>query len=157
MIRLATGDDGESIIALIDSVLREYDDQIFLDGADRDLLDIAASYFAVGGSFWVLEEAGRIAGTHAARPDDEPGVCVFRRLYLAPALRGSTRGRELMQVTIDWAREQGFSKAHFWSDTRFARAHRFFVKLGFERDGRVRQMNDGFQPYEEYYFSLRLE
>lgn len=156
MIRLATGDDSDAIIALIDSVLREYNDRVFLDDADADLLDLAASYFAIGGSFWVLELDGRVAGTHAAKPDHEPGTCVFRRLYLEPQLRGSQWGQQLMQVTLDWAMEQGFDKVHFWSDTRFDRAHRFFARFGFQRDGRVRQMDDGWQPYEEYYFSLAL-
>jgi putative acetyltransferase len=158
MIRLATNDDREEIIQLIDAVLREYGDQIFLDDADADLHDIAANYFASGGCFWVLELDQSIVGTHATRPDtNSPGVCLFRRLYLHPDFRGTRWGSELMQVTIDWARQHGFAQVQFWSDTRFARAHRFFEKFGFKRDGRVRQMNDGYQPYEEYFFSLAIQ
>ena len=157
MIRLATGDDQPAIIELIDTVLREYGDRIFLDDADADLLNIPAHYFAGGGSFWVLEMSGRVAGTHATLPDpDTPGICRFRRLYLDPALRGTGYGHELMQLTIDWARQRGFHQVQFWSDTRFSRAHRFFEKFGFRRDGRTRAMTDGFEPYEEYFFSLDL-
>jgi len=157
MIRLATGDDQNAIIGLIDSVLREYDDQVCLDGADSDLLNIPVNYFAQGGSFWVLEIDDAIVGSHATLPDPvTPGTCRFRRLYLDPHLRGTRWGHELMQVTIDWARQSGFERVHFWSDTRFARAHRFFEKFGFRRDGRQRAMTDGYQPYQEFYFFLEL-
>jgi hypothetical protein len=39
-----------------------------------------------------------------------------------------------------------------WSDTRFTRAHAFFARGGFQGDGRVRRMHDGWMPYEEYFF-----
>ncbi len=123
MIRLATGNDQQAIIELIDAVLREYDDRVFVEGADADLLNIPANYFAIGGSFWVLEINGAIAGSHAAVPDPgQPDTVILRRLYLQPDLRGSGWGQQLMQVTIDWARQGGFRHVQFWSDTRFARA-----------------------------------
>ena len=59
-----------------------------------------------------------------------------------------------MQVTIDWTKEAGFARVEFWSDTRFERAHRFFEKFGFERDGRIREMFDGVDPYQEYFYFL---
>jgi RimJ/RimL family protein N-acetyltransferase len=61
-----------------------------------------------------------------------------------------------MEVTIDWAREQGFRMIEFWSDSRFERAHKYFAKFGFVHDGRVRTMTDGHAPYSEKYFSLML-
>ena len=57
---------------------------------------------------------------------------------------------------IDWAREAGFRRVEFWSDTRFARAHAFFGKLGFQTRGETRDMNDGFQPYSEFFFWLDI-
>jgi RimJ/RimL family protein N-acetyltransferase len=157
MLRLATGDDSGELVQLIDSVLREYGDRIHLEGADSDLLDLPANYFASGGAFWVLELDGRICGSHATRPSpDSPEVCNLKRLYLAPHLRGTHWGSELMQVTIDWAEHHGFRRIEFWSDTRFERAHRFFERFGFRKDGRVRDMDDGFMPYAEYFFFLEL-
>ncbi|MGI9515627.1 MAG: GNAT family N-acetyltransferase, partial [Pirellulaceae bacterium] len=98
-----------------------------------------------------------IKGSHAALPDPEDeSVCGFRRLYLASELRGSHWGNDLMQVTIDWARDRGFREVRFWSDSRFERAHRFFEKFGFRRDGRVREMHDSHETYSEYFFSLQL-
>jgi putative acetyltransferase len=156
-IRLARSADRDAIMALIDTVLHEYDDRLWLQGADSDLLDIASHYMAKDGAFVVLDDAGQIRGTHAVLPDPrQPGVCYFRRLYLDAALRGSSWGTQLMQWTLDWARSHDMHRVEFWSDTRFTRAHAFFAKFGFQRDGRVRTMHDGWKPYQEYFYFLHV-
>lgn len=163
-IRLATEADCEGIVELIDGVLIEYGDRICTTpgGAESDVLDIDAGYRSRGGEFWVLDSfeqgASRIVGTHATRPDPErpTEVCTFKRLYLHQSLRGTNWGHDLMQITIDWARERAFKRIEFWSDTRFERAHRFFEKFGFQRTGEARQMTDSVVPYAEYFFFLNL-
>jgi putative acetyltransferase len=157
-IRLATNNDSRQIIDLIDSVYREYDDAVNLQGAEADLLDLQQHYFDKRGAFWVLEDEGRVLGTHAAlRNADDPSICNFKRLYLNPNLRGTPWSQALMQLTIDWARAQGCRRVEFWSDTRFSRAHRFFDKFGFQKTGQVREMHDGHIPYSEYFYFLPLD
>lgn len=164
-IRLATPDDVDGIVAVIDGVLIEYGDRICTSpgGSEADVLDIEAGYRSKGGEFWVLESddagARRIVGTHATRPDPErpTEICTFKRLYLHRDFRGTHCGRDLMQVTIDWARDKNFKRIEFWSDSRFARAHRFFEKFGFQTTGEVRHMTDSVQPYDEYFFYLKLD
>ena len=163
-IRLATSDDTDGIVSLIDGVFKEYGDRICLipGGSEADVLDIESGYRSKGGEFWVLEsiegEVRRIIGTHATRPDpDNPTeVCTFKRLYLHQDFRGTHCGRDLMQVTIDWARHQEFKSIEFWSDTRFKRAHRFFEKFGFQTDGQERHMTDSVIPYSERFFFVEL-
>ena len=157
-LRLALPEDQEAIMALIDAVYREYGDRLYTAGADRDLLDIATHYFNVGGVFIVLDDAGVIRGTHAVLPVTErPGVCHFYRLYLDAALRGSGWGTRLMDWALDWARAHDMHRVEFWSDVRFTRAHAFFARCGFRPDGRVRAMDNGPMPYQEYFFGLDLE
>ena len=161
VIRKATNADCKGIIALIDSVLGEYNDSVCLDDAEADLLDLETNYFAKGGAFWVLASNlngfEKIVGSHAAMPCGEStNACYFRRLYVTQELRGTQWSHKLMQVTIDWGRENGFKSVEFWSDSRFGRAHRFFEKFGFKRDGRVREMNDSHETYHEYFFFLQL-
>lgn len=159
-IRLASTDDGPSVVELVRQVLAEYGETICLEegGAEADLQTIDASYFGVNqfgksGAFWVLAADRRVIGTHAALPcSADPDVCVFKRLYLDSAYRGTESGQQLMQVTIDWAIEQRFKRIEFWSDVRFSRAHRFFAKFGFERTGETRTMSDSFIPYQELQF-----
>ena len=152
-IRPATTADVNALVALIDGVYREYGDQIFLEGADADLLDIDAAYRAPGGEFVVLDDGGAVRGAHAVLPlAQRPGVCTFRRLYLDRDLRGQSAGKLLMLWASEWALAHGLARVEFWSDTRFSRAHRFFEKLGLVHTGEVREMNDGAEPYREYFF-----
>lgn len=156
-LRPATETDVPGIVALVDAAYREYGDSVHLEVADRDLLTAHTVYAALGGEFVVLADGDRVIGTHAVVPlPEQPGVCTFRRLYLAPELRGTGAGEQLMQWALARAVELGFRRVEFWSDTRFARAHRFFAKYGFERDGRMRTMHDSWRPYSEYFYSRDL-
>lgn len=159
-IRNASNADSEAVIRLIDSVLGEWDDAVCLEGAEADLVDLQAYYWDRQGGFFVLEQNGEVAGTHGIIPlDSEPGqcgLCTFKRLYLHPALRGTGAGQALMKHNLDWARDHGFRRVEFWSDSRFHRAHRFFSKLGFTQSSAQREMNDSHQTYWEYHFFLDL-
>ena len=155
--------DWEPIRDLIAACYKPYGERICLDGADNDLLDLLGAYARKGGAFavWEIEDAadtvGPIHGTHAVLPlRPEEHVCVFRRLYLDPALRGRGLGDELMQWAVDWAKDNGYKKVEFWSDTRFHRAHSFFRRFGFQSNGETREMTDSFEPYQEYFFWLDL-
>ena len=157
ILRRAEPGDREGVTHLIDTVYTEYGELLCLEGADADLHDIVGNYDGRGGAFIVLDRGGEVVGSHAALPlAERPGVCTFRRLYLDGDLRGTQWGVALMQWTIDWARDHGMRRVEFWSDTRFERAHEFFERFGFRRDGRIREMNDGFELYREYFFWMDL-
>lgn len=157
-IRTASNQDRAAITELIDGVYQEYGDRVCLEDADSDLLDLEASYAGRGGALVVLEGPGGIVGSHAGLPiDRERGLCTFRRLYLAPKWRGTGAGACLMDWAIDWAKKEDFRRVEFWSDTRFERAHNFFERFGFVKEGSIRDMTDGHDPYSEYLFFLDLD
>ena len=161
VLRPAHNTDQPGIIALINAVYQEYGDEVFLEGAESDLLEIDETYFRNSGCFVVLVDKQKqdelIKGTHAVLPlDPANNLCTFRRLYLAPDLRGTGAGTQLMQWAIDWASEAGFTRVEFWSDVRFKRAHRFFQRFDFQTDFETREMNDGCAPYQEYLFWREL-
>ena len=157
-LRPAVASDQEGIIDLVNQVYGEYGDRICLERADGDLLDLQASYWEPGGEFVVLGRDGVILGTHALLPlVDQDGCCTLRRLSLDESLRGQQWGETLMQWALERARERGFKRVEFWSDTRFTRGHRFFQRLGFQRDGQVREMTDGWEDYQEYFFFRQLD
>jgi putative acetyltransferase len=156
-LRPATADDVPGIIALVDAVYREYGDRVHLDDADRDLPRAHQHYAERGGELVVLVDGAQVVGLHAVLPlADRPGVCTFRRLYLAPALRGGEWGERLMRWALARGKELGCHEVEFWSDTRFARAHRFFARLGFVHNGQVRELHDAWEPYREYHFRRAL-
>lgn len=158
-IQPAFNADQEQIVRLIDDCYQEYGDRVILAGDDRDLLDIEGNYRGRQGEFIVVRDSNdQVVGTHAVVPIGHSSeLCTFRRLYLDSQLRGTGIGRELMIWAIDWARNKGFRRVEFWSDTRFTRAHAFFQKLGFQTQGETRDMDDGFQPYSEYFFWLDIQ
>jgi putative acetyltransferase len=157
-LRPACNADSPQIQALIARCFAEYGEQVCLEGADKDLLDLHGNYDQCNGAFVVLEIDAQIRGTHAVLPMEErPEVCYLRRLYLDSDLRGSGWGDRLMVWAVEWAQEHQMKRVEFWSDIRFKRAHRFFGRYGFETDGRVRQMNDNVEPYKEIFFFLDLE
>ncbi|HIM15440.1 MAG TPA: GNAT family N-acetyltransferase [Acidobacteria bacterium] len=157
LLRLAEPQDRQSIIRLIDRVLREYGDEICLTAADHDLTDIDRHYQQVGGAFVVLDDDGTVRGTHAVRPDvTRAHVCYLRRLYLEQPLRGTDWSTHLMDWAFEWAAAHRVRRVELWSDTRFERAHAFFRRCGFREDGRTRDMDDGVEPYQEHLFSKNL-
>ena len=155
-LRPAVPTDSEDLVDLVDSVYREYGDEVDVAGYDRDLLDVEASYRDIGGEFVVLAENDKIVGAHATQPVNSLlGIVTFRRLYLLARMRGTGAGKILMNWAIDWSREQGFTRVEFWSDTRFARAHRFFERYGFAR-GEIRDIKEGRLTFSEFNYGMDL-
>ena len=156
ILRPARREDGPGLVRLVDEVYQEYGDEADVEGYDRDLLDVDAAYRAEGGEFVVLEKQGEIVGAHATQPiDREQGLLTFRRLYLPESMRGTGAGKVLMDWAIKWSREHNFTRVEFWSDTRFARAHRFFEGYGFVRGG-TREVVEGKLTFSEFHYGMDL-
>ncbi len=148
--------DRDAVIALIDGVYREYNDRVHLDQAEADLMDIPGNF--APGHFMVLDINGSIRATVAISPDESrPGVCFLKRLYLAADLRGTGAGTQLLDWFLNTARGLGMRRVELWSDVRFERAHAFYRKHGFQNDGTVRDMDDSWQPYREYFYCRDLQ
>ncbi|MCS5631608.1 MAG: GNAT family N-acetyltransferase [Pirellulaceae bacterium] len=154
----AQNSDKDRVVALIESCYQEHGDQVILNGDDSDLLNLEDNYRGQAGEFIFVEDQQQtIVGCHAVVPlDQQTHSCTFRRLYLHKSLRGMGLGHALMQWAIAWARSQGFQRVEFWSDTRFERAHIFFLRSGFLTDKTAREMDDGIQPYSEFFFWIDL-
>lgn len=143
--------DKDGIISLIDTIFREYGDEIFLDGADSDLLDLAAHYEP--GLFMVFANGDDVRGTVALEyHEKDPSIVILRRMYLNAKLRGTGAGARLINWALTKAVEVDARRMELWTDTRFERAHFFYKKMGFTDSGEVRAMNDGAMPYEEYMY-----
>ncbi|MFN7307535.1 MAG: GNAT family N-acetyltransferase, partial [Acetobacteraceae bacterium] len=102
-----------------------------------------ASYFAEqDGALWVAEEAGVVVGMAAVRP--LPGTLDWEicRVYVAASQRGTGLAVALMEAAEAHARAAGAEVIRLWSDTRFTRAHTFYAKLGYVRQGPIHVCND---------------
>ena len=101
-----------------------------------------ASYYAdQGGALWAAEADGAIAGMIATRPL-AAGDWEICRVYVSPSLHGGGLGHRLLDLAETHAIAAGASRLVLWSDTRFDRAHRFYEKRSFVREGPVRILHD---------------
>lgn len=116
LIRSWTPCDREAAAAIIGDVLAEYGLSWEPTGADRDVLEVEASYTAVGGEFWVIEQQGQLVGTAAYYPVERGEKAVeIRKMYLSPAVRGKGLGKYLLQQLEKVIADRGFQE--IWIET----------------------------------------
>lgn len=167
LLRAARDTDSAGVIALIGAVFAEYPGCVLdVDLEEPELRAPASSFEA----FWVLEaraaEGGpgvvvgcvglglhgpgdgeeRAAGRGAGRQ-----VAELKKLYLARAHRGRGLGARLVRVVEDEARRRAAGEIELWTDTRFTTAHAVYARLGYQRTGRQRALNDLSATIEDHY------
>lgn len=105
-------------------------------------LHALASYFAEhGGAFWATEHNGQLVGIAGTRPQNN-GIWEICKVYVAANARGTGIANALVNHAGEYARAHGATRLTLWSDTRFDRAHRFYERHGFVREGGIRACND---------------
>ncbi|MDO9709012.1 GNAT family N-acetyltransferase [Paracraurococcus lichenis] len=142
MIRPGRDEDAEGFIALIGACWAEYPGCVMdVDGEVPELRALATYYAQAGGALWAAEREGRVVGMVATRPL-EPGAWEICKMYVAAAERGSGLAAALLDGAEAHARVAGAGRLVLWSDTRFDRAHRFYEKRSFVRQGPIRVLDD---------------
>lgn len=127
-LRDALRGEEAAIQDLVRSVLAEFGLEFDLEGQDRDLVDIAASYD--GGCFRVIEEAGWIVGCGGLyRLDHETGE--LRKMYVLPERRGRGWGRLLLGGLLDDARRRGMTRVTLESHSSLLAARALYESVGF--------------------------
>jgi N-acetylglutamate synthase-like GNAT family acetyltransferase len=126
-----TPSDGEEVLAFILGIQRgEFG--LGITAADQpDLSDVAGSYQAGGGEFWVARHDGTVVGTIAAI-DIGDGRIALRKMFVAGAHRGRAGlAGALMGRLQGWARRRGFRTIYLGTTAVMRGAHRFYEKQGF--------------------------
>jgi GNAT superfamily N-acetyltransferase len=150
-IRPGRDEDAASFIALIGACWAQYPGiMLDVDGEMPELRALASYYNREGGALWVAEADRQIVGMVATVPHDAVAweVC---RVYTLPLTHGSGLGRRLLSTAEAHACEAGASRLVLWSDTRFDRAHRFYEKHGYVRQGPIRVLHDASNSLEFGY------
>jgi putative acetyltransferase len=155
-LRLARDDDSEPLAALIAASFAEYPNCFFEWSEFPELRRPASHFAAKGGRLWVAEApGGGIAGSLGATPVPEQNAIEITKVYAAPAYRGTGLAQALFREALHFAQAGGHDAMMLWSDSRFARGHRFYQKLGFERWPGERYLADVSETWE-YPFRLTL-
>lgn len=154
-IRPVRNKDAEGLISLIERCFSEYPGVVVEpDGMDSDLHAYATTLEQSGGEGFVLEQDGMIVGLVS-------GVLLsgaryqLKRIYLDASLRGTGMGAKMLRLIEGRALACGASSIELWSDTRFERAHRFYVREGYAKTGAVRELGD-LSESVEYHFTKTL-
>ncbi|MEN0073512.1 MAG: GNAT family N-acetyltransferase [Paracraurococcus sp.] len=143
MLRPGRDDDAAGFVALIGACWAEYPGCVLdVDGEVPELRALASHYTAAGGALWAAEQDGRLVGMIATRPGPEPGAWEVCRLYVSAGARGSGLAAALLGAAEARARAGGAERLLLFSDTRFDRAHAFYEKHSFLRQGPVRVLDD---------------
>lgn len=141
-LRAGRDDDAQAIIALITSCWSEYPGvHMDVDGENLELRALGSYFSDAGGALWIAETDGAIAGMVGTRPSTGTSweLC---RMYVAAPSRGTGLAANLLRTAEDFARARGATRIHLWSDTRFDRAHRFYERCGYVRDGGIKPLLD---------------
>ena len=142
MIRAGRDGDSPGIIALIRRCWADYPGCILdVDREEPGLLAPASHFTGRGGALWVAEAAGVVVGMVAAAPIDGPAweVC---KVYVHPDRHGAGLAHALLDTAERHAMGAGATCLRLWTDTRFDRAHRFYEKRSWVRDGPIRALDD---------------
>ena len=149
-IRPAVDSDGAQLRALIAPIFAEYENCLFVDEEFPELAAPASHYAAKGGRLFVAERDGRVVGSLAAALV-QPGVGELFKVYASAETRGTGLSHRLYGLGENLLRERGAREIVLWSDTRFARGHAFYEKLGFTREPVVRYLADVSATWEYFY------
>ena len=129
-IREMRPEDLSAVAELVVTTLAEFGFSSQIGGVQCDLRDALERYCAPTGGFWVVDDAGVVAGTVAIRPK-EGQTCELKRLYVRPDRRGHGLGQRLYEHAERFARAAGYERIWLDSSRRFAAAHKLYVRNGF--------------------------
>lgn len=133
LIRDWQPDDRTLAAELIRSVLAEYRLGCEPEGADQDVLQVEAAYWATGGEFWVVEAAGRVVGTAGYYPIARGENAVeIRKMYLLPDVRGQGLGRYLLQALEQAIAAKGFTQIWIETASVLAEAVKLYESSGYQ-------------------------
>lgn len=138
-------------LALADCVKSVYDEYGFTwdpNGYHADLYDLRDYVDPEKCSFWVCEEDHQIIGCggiawHSVIPgrfgsvveyEGDPRIAgteaELTRFYVRSTARRRGIAREIVQLSLDAARDRRISAIEIWSDKRFVEAHALYQKRG---------------------------
>lgn len=155
-LRDARDSDSEPLANLVATTFAEYP-HCFFEWSEFPELRAPASHFTgKGGRLWIADApGGGIAGSLGVLPVPEQNAVEIFKVYADPAFRGSGLAQALFEQALGFAQTGGYSEMMLWSDTKFARGHRFYEKLGFVRWPGERYLGDVSFTWE-YHFRKSL-
>jgi len=127
-------EDNKEIAELIRSVFREFGiarpGTVYFDPTTDDLFSL---FKKPGSVYWIAEEGGKIIGGCGvySTPGLPEGCAELVKLYLISSERGKGIGRELLEKSIESAKQLGYKQLYLESLPELSKAIRLYEKAGF--------------------------
>lgn len=96
-----------------------------------DIDDVEAHYFGNRGTFLVLADGERLAGTGAIRQLSHD-TCELKRMWFLKEYRGKGHGARMAAQLIEFAQQNGYRSIRLDTGSNQHQAIRFYRRLGFE-------------------------
>ena len=97
---------------------------------DRELATLPGAYAPPRGGLWLAGPDDAPIGCIALRPLDGD-TAELKRLYVAPAARGTGLGRRLAETAIGYARDTGYRAIKLDTLAQMEAARALYARLGF--------------------------
>lgn len=152
VLRSGRDEDAEGFVALIGACWAEYPGCVLdVDGEVPELRTLATHFARQGGALWAAERDGQVVGMVGTRPLNSDEAWEICRMYVAAGEHGSGLAGRLLDTAEAHARAAGAARLVLWTDTRFDRAHRFYEKRSYVRQGAIRILDDASKSLEFRY------
>jgi GNAT superfamily N-acetyltransferase len=107
--------------------------------------DQIAEWLATPGVWCLLATAGGVPAGQTTLspayvedsdpPEEIPGLCHLRHLFLDPAWHGTGLAAYLLEAAMERARADGYARARLWTPRDNARARAFYRREGWAENG----------------------
>jgi putative acetyltransferase len=127
--------DNEALAKVIRTALAEFGANkpgtVYFDPTTDALFEL----FQTPKSFYYVALVdGKVVGGCGIFPTDNlpDGTCELVKLYLAKEARGTGLGKQLMEISLSWAKENGYTQVYLESMPELAKAVSIYEKVGFK-------------------------
>lgn len=134
-IRPIESKDNEALAKIIRTALAEFGANkpgtVYFDPTTDALFEL----FRTPGSYYlVATQDEKVVGGCGIFPTENlpAGTCELVKLYLAKEARGSGLGKQLMEKSLSWAKENGYTQVYLESMPELAKAVSIYEKVGFK-------------------------
>jgi len=106
----------------------------------------------------VAEVEGQVVGTATfgkGRDRDSDGLGEVYALYVLPEHWGTGQGRDLLRVTVEMLKAQGYPGVYLWTLRDNTRARAFYEKAGLQLSGKERELEIAGSYLPEVQYQLK--
>ena len=127
--------DNQALAKVIRTALAEFGANkpgtVYFDPTTDALYEL----FRTPGSFYYVATIDEVVvgGCGIFPTDNLPdGTCELVKLYVSKEARGTGLGKQLMEISLSWAKENGYTKVYLESMPELAKAVSIYEKVGFK-------------------------